>query len=670
MSGLFEALVVGAALSLVSGLCALAFAGWLTGRGRGGAGLWRVARWAALAPLLLAPVIYFIPETMIAPMHAPLPDGPPRAGGAYLQQTSGLDPAAIMMSINWLLVLAGLYLAGLLVALAGAALRHHRRARLLAASRPAPEIAQDYLSVLASRVGVETPDFRLRDGLASPLLTGWNPVILAAPDLLDDMAASRYALTHELVHYRRGDEQDRLLGAALMVALWFHWPLRRIERELHEAREIDCDSESLETLGDAERKPYASTLITMMRSPARLVSAFGPDDRRHREMRIKAILSGRSARPSSRLLAVMLAGVSVLPVACAQAALTERTQLAVNLENPAANHAVRFYAAPDGETEAGGDHEHHFSDELHEEHAFGPDSELHEHDGTDGDMVFRTEDGRTLIFTEADPDEDGNLEMSFGDAGQNMMFIPEGGEGEIVFFSSEDGETREFAFTDEAGNTMRFDGDVDVDVDWRTEDGDYVFPEAPVAPERVEPTREPAPRGGAREPFPAASRTPEATPTATSEPKPAEAPRALRRVEPPAPASFFHPVAAGRVTSHFGNRPSRPAGAEADHGGIDIAAPSGTPILAAAGGTVRHAEAGYNGWPAWGNTVVIDHGNGWETLYAHMQDIEVGAGATVAAGEEIGTVGSTGRSTGPHLHLEVRHNGQRVDPAAHVTGLR
>lgn len=383
-------------------------------------------------------------------------------------------------------------------------------------------------------------------------------------------------------------------------------------------------------------------------------------------MRIKAILSGRSARPSSRLLAVMLAGVSVLPVACAQAALTDRTQLAVDLNSPGDNHVVRFHAAPNGDVNADGDHNLHFSDELHEH-----EDELHEHHDVEGRMVFQTEDGRTIIFDEVEPGEDGNLELAFGGDDQNVMIIPEGAEGEFIFYAEGESEAREIAFTDNAGNTVRLS--VDAETEWRTEDGNFLvleLPETPSAPERVEPTAEPAPRADVSPPSPTASPAPAAEPAAGSEPKPADAPRALRRVEPPAAPAFSHPVTAGRVTSHFGNRPSRPAGAEADHGGIDIAAPSGTPILAAAGGTVRHAEAGYNGWPAWGNTVVIDHGNGWETLYAHMQDIEVDAGATVAAGEEIGTVGSTGRSTGPHLHLEVRHNGQRVDPAAHVTGLR
>ncbi|WP_304071257.1 M23/M56 family metallopeptidase [Maricaulis maris] len=649
MTGLLDAILIGGALSLLSGLVALCFASWQTRRGRGGSGLWRAARWAALAPLLLAPVIFVIPETGVAPMHAPLPDALlPATLGGPAAGTASFDPFSVFMAIEWLPVLVALYVAGLLVALAGAGLRHLRRSALLRSSRAAPDLAQDYLSILASRVGVEAPDFRLRDGLASPLLTGWSPVILAAPDLLDDTTASRYALTHELVHYRRGDEQDRLLGAALVAVLWFHWPLRRIERELHEAREIDCDAESLEALGGAERKPYAATLITMMRSPAQLVSAFGPDDRRHREMRIKAILSGRSARPSSRLLAVMLAGVSILPVACAQAAMTERNQLAVNLSNPAENHFVLRHV------EAGADGDHSVKHDLH----LGEDVDVEHdleaeygHDGEDGHMVFRTEDGNELRF---DPREQ--------HADESVVFIPQDDETETVIFTSREGAAGGYAFIDEDGNVTRFDpepGSV-----WESDDGTLRPLAPPAAPTVAEPSAEPAPAAPASEPAPVLDRV-----------EPAAAPRPdgpKRDVQPAAAVApvFTHPVADGRISSRYGTRPSAPAGIPRNHRGTDIAAPTGTPIRAPGAGTVTHAAAGLNGSDAWGNTVVIDHGAGWQTVYAHMDGFDVEVGDFVDAGEQIGRVGSTGRSTGPHVHVELRHDGERIDPATRLPGLR
>lgn len=98
-----------------------------------------------------------------------------------------------------------------------------------------------------------------------------------------------------------------------------------------------------------------------------------------------------------------------------------------------------------------------------------------------------------------------------------------------------------------------------------------------------------------------------------------------------------------------GGKKSR--GTNATHKGVDFGAPTGTPIRAAADGTVTFARLGYNG--GFGNMVIISHKNGTETLYAHMSKLGTTPGAKVDAGDVIGYVGSTGRSTGPHLHFEV-----------------
>lgn len=124
--------------------------------------------------------------------------------------------------------------------------------------------------------------------------------------------------------------------------------------------------------------------------------------------------------------------------------------------------------------------------------------------------------------------------------------------------------------------------------------------------------------------------------------------------------SLIKPVSSGyTITSRFGSRESiRTSG----HRGLDIAAPKGTPIKAAAAGTV--VTSGYSG--TYGYMIRISHGNGVETVYAHCSQLNVSQGQTVSQGQVIGKVGSTGRSTGPHLHLEVRVNGVLYNPQNYV----
>ena len=118
---------------------------------------------------------------------------------------------------------------------------------------------------------------------------------------------------------------------------------------------------------------------------------------------------------------------------------------------------------------------------------------------------------------------------------------------------------------------------------------------------------------------------------------------------------------AGTITSQFGHRVDPITGEVSSHTGTDIACAEGTPILAAADGTVTVA----NGLDSWGGSygyyIQIDHGGGLETLYAHCSSICVTTGQQVQAGQVIGYVGHTGRATGSHLHLETRANGTRVD---------
>ena len=119
----------------------------------------------------------------------------------------------------------------------------------------------------------------------------------------------------------------------------------------------------------------------------------------------------------------------------------------------------------------------------------------------------------------------------------------------------------------------------------------------------------------------------------------------------------------GRISSGFGKRSRPTAGASTYHKGLDIAAPSGTPIVAAAEGKV--VTAAYSS--SAGNYVMISHGNGLYTVYMHCSRLAVKEGDTVSAGQVIAYVGSTGISTGAHLHFGVSKNGSYVDPAIYVS---
>ena len=543
MSGLSDALLTGLGLSLLAGLMALGAARLLQARlGGGGVLLWRTARIAALAPLIIAPIVWSIPEAapLLAAGGAPLGEPLSFAGGPDPLQPVYLAPAA--SPIDWTVVIWSLLGAGLLLSLASAWSRHRRRRRVLMSARRPTAFERACLERWAARIGAGAPELRVGSEPGSPFLSGWRGVIWAPETLFDDAAMRGYALAHELVHWRRGDERDRLIGAALTTLFWFHWPLREIERGLDAARELACDAETIDWLGAGERRPYAAALITMMRRSADMpATAFGPDERRLRQMRIKAVLGGAPARQSQGWLAAGAILALCVPLGAAQAVLTEGREAPRPVE----------YLAPT-------------PDEL----AFGP---------------------------AVDPAE----------------------------------------------------------------------------PREAEPVRAAAPVAEAA-PEPAAEPAPELAPEPAPEPAAAPAVRTLSASEASfgtAPSQFTHTVTEGRMASRFGPRPARPAGSPPHHGGVDIAGPLGTSVTAPAAGVVTHAEMGLNGSDRWGNVIIVDHGEGWQTIYAHLDGFDVAAGDSVAAGQQIGRMGSTGASTGPHLHVEVRHNGQRVDPADHLPGL-
>ena len=140
----------------------------------------------------------------------------------------------------------------------------------------------------------------------------------------------------------------------------------------------------------------------------------------------------------------------------------------------------------------------------------------------------------------------------------------------------------------------------------------------------------------------------------TPTPSPSITPSGNGKLSNPCPSAY--------ISSEFGGRTSPGGIGSTNHKGRDYAAGSGSPIYASASGTVTTVS--YNG--ARGNYVVINHGNGLSTLYQHCSAIYVSAGQSVSAGQNIAAVGTTGASTGPHLHFEVWVNGTPVDPRLYL----
>ena len=187
---------------------------------------------------------------------------------------------------------------------------------------------------------------------------------------------------------------------------------------------------------------------------------------------------------------------------------------------------------------------------------------------------------------------------------------------------------------------------------------------APTAAPTVTPTEEPAPEVGA-EPSSAPTAVPTTAPTATPEAVPVEDPYVpgFTVIESELGGAHAWPVPDNfTVTQGCGDQ----------HAALDIAADTGTPVVATDDGTVTVTQT-WNGIVtkgdsnSYGNMVQVTHADGTVTLYAHLSEINVRQGDTVVRGQQIGRVGSTGNSSGPHLHFEVRSNGSKVDPMAYIT---
>ena len=133
---------------------------------------------------------------------------------------------------------------------------------------------------------------------------------------------------------------------------------------------------------------------------------------------------------------------------------------------------------------------------------------------------------------------------------------------------------------------------------------------------------------------------------------------------------MVNPLPGEKVTAHFGHaKHPLKKGEYRHHNGIDVKAGDGQ-VVAPADGVVERATTSWQGHEAWGTVVVLDHGSGVKTFYAHLDSMDVKVGDRVRRGQAIATPGNTGQSTGPHLHFEIRVDDQWVDPAMVIADWR
>ena len=496
---------------------------------------------------------------------------------------------------------------------------------------------------------------RVTDQIAAPLTYGLLRPVVLLPGTMDfaDEEALTCVLAHERAHIRR---LDGLLKLALTAALCLHWfnPAVWLLYVLaNRDMELRCDEAAVLALGEDSRARYALALIRLAEKQS--VPLCGFAHRNGMEERIKAIMSVK--RKSLLACAVALA----MAASSAESAALWDVTLA-----PYAPFGLTWtFDDPDldgnGLTMTWEGHEVRgvYDEELHTwitEHAgdstFGPDAvELYTvyEDGKLTGLRLATEEEQKQFDRDRRLNSDSLkvetlVESVHYDSGHIYFTIPESEKPWSIFIRGrillEDGSGMSVHYLEEESEKgewiprMTYSFEVaDAAYDELTLDVDYgnamyCYELTLLLPEGKRLAAEPLPEG---------------------------------KADIPEGAEMIWPVDSTQINNSFGDR-TKPGGeGVVTHTGVDIGGmEKGTPVYAAGKGTVK--EAGFNATD--GNFVRIDHGNGRETLYAHCEKLLVETGDAVEVGQTIATVGSTGQSTGPHLHFEVLLNGAAQDPEA------
>ncbi|WP_306017449.1 M56 family metallopeptidase [Oceanicaulis sp. MMSF_3324] len=291
-----------------------------------GVRLWQAARLAAFAPILVVLGAGLIPQ--LQSVNAPgvpvtLQDGAQQAVpvAAPLFQPV-LDFAELTVSsvpTALLPLIAVLYLAGLAVMAARGVMQRSQIRTLIRASIGDNGRLSEFAHRWRAHLGLPQTlaPVRVVDATISPFVVGIKPVILA-PDTLAKRDDAEAAIAHELMHIKRGDERDRLIGEALTALMWFNPVYRAIERRLAAARELACDADVLDAMGPEHRQRYAEAIAGLAPMPA-VATGFLTDLERLRRRRVRAALSHTGRKP--RMLVAMMAGAAILLAGAPSAAL-------------------------------------------------------------------------------------------------------------------------------------------------------------------------------------------------------------------------------------------------------------------------------------------------------------------------------------------------------------
>ena len=618
-----------------------------------------------------APVEPILPAAPVTPAALPVLIVPTQPAAAPMPQPA---PAPFpVWTVLWISV-------GLLLA-AWFLIRYVRWRRRFREALPADCPGLDAWFQLRRRVQV-----RVTDQITAPLTYGlFRPVILL-PRTMDftDEEALTCVLAHERAHIRR---LDGLLKLALTAAVCLHWfnPAVWLLYVLgNRDMELRCDEAAVLALGEDSRERYALALIRL--AEKQCVPLCGFAHRNGMEERIKAIMSIKKKSLLACFIALALVlGITTAFATSAKPAETDRpysedfTDRDLYAQSSAESAALweetlapyepfgLTWTFDDPDLDGNGltmTWEGHEVRGIYDEGKFSWITE-HAGDGAFGpdavELYTIYENGKLTGLRLATEEEqkafDRDRRLSADslkvetladsvryDSGHIYFTIPESEEPWSIFIQGrlllEDGSGMSVHYLEEESEKaewvpqMTYSFEVadaayeELTMDVRYGNADYCYPLTLLLPEKAPLPVEPLPEG---------------------------------KADIPEGAEMIWPVESDQINNSFGDR-AKPGGeGVVTHTGVDIGGmEKGTPVYAAGKGTVK--EAGFN--PQDGNFVRIDHGNGQETFYAHCEKLLVKTGDTVTLGQTIATVGSTGQSTGPHLHFEFRVNGVSQNPEA------